>query len=282
MRRWFGAWIAIFVIYTVVETATRAWLLNGGPALPPGSFRFGLLAGALVTLVATVLAARLEGRGPGRALVLFAIPFGVQANNLIELTLFPLGVDSRLVPFLYLHLLLSYAVTALALDAIAPPGSAEPRRAPSRWGAAGWIGCVLACDLGYVVTYFVAGMIVWPVVRPFYASQTMPSPVTLLQLQILRGLILTSLLALLANRLRAQRSTVVLLGGLALSVFGASPLLTPTAYFPDFARLAHLFEVGLSNFAYGCAATFVLTTRRRAPVAGLAPFPGRPGGDMAT
>lgn len=276
MKRWSGVWLAIFAIHTIVVMATGAWLLHGGPAPPQGSFGFSLLAGALVTLVATALAARLEGRGPGRALVLFALPFGVQANNLIELTLFPLAVDSRLVPFLYLHLLLVYAVTALALDAIAPPGSAEPQRAPSRWGSAGWIGRVLGCDLGYVVTYFVAGMIVWPFVRPFYASQAMPPVMTLLQLQVLRGLILTGLLALLASRLCARRSTVVLLGGLALSVFGASPLLTPSAYFPDFARLAHLGEVGLSNFVYGCAATFALTTRRRAPATGLAPDPGRP------
>jgi len=282
MKRWFGVWLAILAIHTVVEMATGAWLLHGGPAPPRGSFRFGLLAGALITLVATALAARLEGRGPGRALVLFALLFGVQANNLVELTLFPLSVESRLVPFLYLHLLLAYAATAFALDALAPPGATGPQRAPSRRGAAGWIGRVLACDLGYVVTYFVAGMIVWPFVRPFYASQPMPSPMTLLQLQILRGLVLTGLLALLALRLRARRGTVVLLGGLALSVFGASPLLTPTAYFPDFARLAHLGEVGLSNFVYGCAATFVLTTRGRTPAVGLAPVPGRPGGDMAS
>lgn len=122
---------------------------------------------------------------------------------------------------------------------------------------------MIGCDLGYVVTYFVAGMIIWPLVRPFYAGQTMPPVLALLQMQLVRGLVLTGLLALLAFRLRAPRRMVVLLGGLALSVFGASPLLIPTAYFPDFARLAHLGEVGVSNFVYGCAVTFVLTSRGR-------------------
>lgn len=259
MKRWFGVWLVVFAVHAAIGMATGALLLRGGPAPPPGSFGGALLAGALVTMLATVLAARLEGRGPGRALVLFALPFGVQANNLVELMLFPLDIEIRTLPAMYLHLLLGYAVMAVLLDAIAPAGASEPHRGFARRGVAGWLGRVAGCDLGYVVTYFTAGMIVFPFVRPFYESQTMPPVVALLQLQLLRGLVLTGLLLLLTSRLRASRRGAVLFGGLALSVFGASPLLIPTGHFPDYARLAHLAEVGLSNFVYGCAVAFVLT-----------------------
>jgi hypothetical protein len=268
--RGIGIWAAVFVAYVLTDVLLPMVLPRGTPSVP-GALPASLPASAIVVAAAVVLATRLTGRGLRRALVLFALLFVPQVNNFVELLIFPLDLRAQLIPTLILKVALLSAVVAAALDAWVSPGPAEQSCWPVGRGAAGWLARVFSCDLAYVVVYVTAGMIVWPFVRPFYEHRAMPTMRTILSMQVLRGLVFVALLAWLAHELRGGRRVIILLGGLALSVFSASDLLVPNPFMPDFARWAHLCEVGTSNFLFGAFVTWMLTTQAQpAPPGALA------------
>jgi hypothetical protein len=267
MMRGIGIWAAVWVAYVLVDALLALVLLRGSPGTP-AALPASLLANAMLVAAAAVIAPRLAGRGLRRSLTLFALLFVPQVNNFTELLIFPLDLQARLIPTLLLKVALLAAVVATALDAWVRPGPAAQSSWPVRRGAAGWVARVLACDLAYVVVYVSAGMIVWPYVRPFYEHRVMPAMGTILSMQVFRGLVFVALLAWLAHEQRGGRRVTVLLGGLALSVFAASDLLVPNPFMPDFARRAHLCEVGTSNFLFGTFATWMLTGRARSVAPG--------------
>ena len=260
MMRKLGIWAAVFVAYELTDMLLALVLLRGAPSAP-GAMPASLLANAILVTAAVVIAPRLTGRGLRRALALFALLVVPRVNNFVELLIFPLDLQARLIPTLLLKVGLLSAVVAAAIDAWVSPGPTQPTCWPVRRGVAGWLARVLSCDLAYVVVYVTAGMIVWPYVRPFYEQRVMPAMGTILSMQVLRGLVFVALLAWLAHELRGARRVTILLGGLALSVFAASDLLVPNPFMPDFARWAHLCEVGTSNFLFGAFVTWMLTTR---------------------
>lgn len=270
MKQRIGIWAAAFVAYVLTDAILSMVLLRGAPSTP-GALPASLLANAIVMAAAVVLATRLTGRSLRRALVLFAVLFVPQVNNFIELLIFPLDLRAQLIPTLILKVALLSAGVAAALAAWVSPGLAGRSCWPVRRGAAGWLARVVSCDLAYVVVYVTAGMIVWPFVRPFYEHRAMPAMGTILSMQVLRGLVFVALLAWLAHELRGGRRVTILLGGLALSVFSASSLLVPNPFMPDFARWAHLCEVGTSNFLFGAFVTWMLTTQAQSTAPGALP-----------
>jgi hypothetical protein len=269
MMRGIRTWAVVFVAYVLADALLAMALLRGTPGTP-GALPASLLASAIVVAAAVAIATRLAGRGLRRTLVLFSLLFVPQVNNFVELIIFPLDLRAQLAATLILKVGLLSAVVAATLDACLPAGPAERSCWPARRRAAGWLARLLTCDLAYVIVYVTAGMIVWPFVRPFYEHRTMPAMGTILSMQVLRGLVFVALLAGLAHELRARRAMAILLGGVALSVFSASDLLVPNPFMPDFARWAHLCEVGTSNFLFGAFVTWMLTVpARSAPSAAL-------------
>jgi hypothetical protein len=110
-----------------------------------------------------------------------------------------------------------------------------------------------ACDASYPVLYFVAGTIIFPFVKDFYAGQTLPPFGRLIAMQLLvRGPILVALCLLLLRLLRLQRLAGALAVGAVLAFLnGVAPLLIPNPYLPDIVRWAHLCEITSSNFVFG-------------------------------
>lgn len=263
MKHGVRIWAAALAVYWLVGVLLEWVLLRDMPAVA-GALPGSLLASAIVVAAALAITPRLAGRGIRRALVVFALLVVPVVNNFVELLIFPLDLQARLVPWLLLKVALQAAVVAAALDAWVAPGPVEPRCWPAGRGVGSWLARVLACDLAYVVTYLTAGMIAWAFVKPFYEQRVMPEMGTILRLQVLRGLVFVGLLAGLAHELRVRRPVAMLLGGLALSVFAASGLLVPNPFMPDFVRWAHLGEVGTSNFLFGAFVTWMLTTKARA------------------
>ncbi len=267
MMRGTGIWAAVLAAYVLADTLLAMVLLRGVPS-PPGAMPAALLANAILVAAAVVIAPRLTGRGPRRALVLFGLLFVPRVNNFVEPLIFPLDLQERLIPTLLLKVALLSAVVAAALDAWVSPGPAARSCWPAQRGIAGWLARALSCDLAYVAVYVTAGMIVWPYVRPFYAHRVMPAMGAILSMQVLRGFVFVALLAWLAHELRGARRVTILLGGLALAVFAASDLIVPNSFMPDFARWAHLCEVGTSNFLFGAFVTWMLTAQARPAASG--------------
>ena len=123
-----------------------------------------------------------------------------------------------------------------------------------------WRIVVLA--LIYMVIYTIAGMIVLPFVKDFYATLSIPGLSFLLPLQILRGaLYVVACLYLILNA-KGSRIEKAIWIGLAFSILGGiAPLLLPNPIMPLEIRIAHGFEVGISNFIFGVIVVYFFTSK---------------------
>ena len=109
------------------------------------------------------------------------------------------------------------------------------------------------------MVYVAAGLCAWPFVRTFYVGRLMRDNRLVLAMQLFRELVFTSIALVLGRFLALSRAalpwplawTFSLLGGII-------PLMLPNPYMPDFIRLPHLIEVGVSNFLFGCLAAWLL------------------------
>ena len=111
----------------------------------------------------------------------------------------------------------------------------------------------IVCDFSYIALYLIAGTIIFPYIKNFYATQTIPSLPTLLSLQLLvRGPAFIVLCLLLVRMLGMPRlSGALAVGAVFTLLSGVAPLLMPNPYFPDSVRWMHFMEVTSSNFVFG-------------------------------
>jgi hypothetical protein len=250
---------------TLVLTVLQASLGFLAPVVgEPGPAGLWLLlaSNALTAAPLIELGRRMSGGVGRRALLLWVVWGGIQVNSLIEVVLFDVGIPRAHMPWLVVYLLaVSGTFSAFlgwAVGAKEPTPSVravELRVTPSMLSISPPL---------YVVLYFSAGMLVWPYVEQFYLARPMPAFGAVLALQVVRGLAFGAIVLLLARTLRATRGELVALAGLTLSVIGGvAPLLAPNPYLPDYVRLAHLPEVGLSNLAFGAIVAWALTARPR-------------------
>ncbi len=124
----------------------------------------------------------------------------------------------------------------------------------------------------YLLLYITAGMFVWPHVKSFYQGRTLPAPGPLLIVEVGRALIFL-VAALPWLRILKGRTRTMLFLGLAYSILGGiSPLLLPNPIMPANIRLAHGFEVGISNFIFGAFIGWLMTAKS-SPSAAPLPSP---------
>jgi hypothetical protein len=105
----------------------------------------------------------------------------------------------------------------------------------------------------YVFLYFLAGAIIFPYVKDFYATQSLPPYSTIFALQFLvRGPIFVVLCVTMVRMLDLPRLSGALAVGTVFAILnGIAPLLMPDPFFPDSVRWIHLCEVATSNFLFG-------------------------------
>jgi hypothetical protein len=121
---------------------------------------------------------------------------------------------------------------------------------------------LLACALAYVVLYFAFGRLAIPFMREFYEARTLPPFGPLVALQVVRGLAFAALCLAWLRQPWPRPVEAALWTGTALSVVGGiAPLLLPNPYLPAAVRMVHLWEVGISNFLFGCAVAWILGRR---------------------
>jgi hypothetical protein len=111
----------------------------------------------------------------------------------------------------------------------------------------------VVCDFSYFALYIIAGTIIFPYIKDFYATQTIPSPGVLVGLQLLvRGPLFVVLCLLFTRMLGLPRLSGGFVVGLLFTLLsGVAPLLMPNPYFPDSVRWMHFMEVTSSNFVFG-------------------------------
>jgi len=245
--------------------ATQAGLAFLTPATPghvpaPGDAIAMLLSNALTAAMLLVVARRLPEPAAQRARLLFAIWGGIQAISLSELFLFDIGITRAQTIGLMVYGLAQAAAAGATLGwLIGPRGhGTAPAAVPVRPGR-----LAIAPPL-YVVCYLGAGMLVWPFIAEYYQARPMPSLGPVVALQVVRGLAFGAIVLLIAQRCDGGRLERALVAGLTLAVLGgAAPLVMPNPLMPAAIRLAHLFEVVPSMFAFAALLAWTLTPRRR-------------------
>ena len=228
-----------------------------------------VIPGLLVVLALGLVAASSRQQGWKLSATLFVLYFGInQLNALDEALLFKVGLKA---PQIY-HLLASGFLTSLTFSPLLVlilgcwkkvPQEEEGALVPR--SAANWVGRILQGILLYVLCYFVAGIIAFPFVKDFYAGIKLPGPASIVEMEIFRGLVYVAAGLAVVEGMKGQRARAACAMGLSFPILaGVAPLLLPSPFLPDYVRLAHGFEIGISNFVYGVLLGFLLT-RKAAP-----------------
>lgn len=218
-------------------------------------FQWMFLTNAVTVTALSVLALRSEWRGWRLGVAVAAVPLVIGVVNEVEGILF---LSNFSIPWATVFVQTVIA-TALAVPvwmmlfgrraATVEPHYhpiVEKSRRERLWK-------FLVSDVSYSVFYIIAGTIIFPYVRDFYASQKLPSMPAILALQLLvRGPVFVVLCLMLVRMLGLPRLQGALAAGALFAVLsGVAPLLIPNPYFPDPVRWAHLCEVTSSNFVFG-------------------------------
>jgi len=117
----------------------------------------------------------------------------------------------------------------------------------------GYIWRFIVCDISYVFLYIIAGAIIFPYIKDFYADAAhMPEPNKILLMQFFRGLVYIVVTLPIIKMTKGRKLETALMVGLQLSILGGiAPLLPPNPYMPAHVRMIHGIEIGISNFMYG-------------------------------
>jgi len=120
----------------------------------------------------------------------------------------------------------------------------------------------LASAVVFLVLYFIAGSLIYPWFREFYASRPVPPLPALLTLQFFRGLIWAAIAFPCLRRIESRRQAIAVLA-VTFAVLGAvAPLLLPSEDMPVRIRLAHMVEMTGSHVLFGGFTGWVFTRRR--------------------
>lgn len=245
--------IAVFVATCVIRALCGILIPMKASPLPH-LMEWMLLTTALTTAALTALAVRADWRAWKLGTALAVIPLAITSVNLLEGTVFLKNTDlqwGRIFLFTVLSSALTIPVWVMLFGR--RPDEAEhfhPIQSKSR-GERAWKFAL--SDFTYLFLYYGAGMIIFPFVRDFYATQQLPSPGTIIALQLLiRGPVFVVLCLAMTRMLGLPRiSGALAVGAIFTLISGVAPLLMPNPVFPDSVRWVHFCEVTSENFVFG-------------------------------
>lgn len=250
------AWIALIAAQIATGLVIH-------PTTPPNPnpLLWLLVSDAFIALPIAAAALRSDWRDWKLVRALFFVPVAIAVANWIEGAWYlpNVGIDWRGV--------LIYEVVSLALASLfwwvvfrsaAVPESPVRSTLPERsFGQRLWPFAL--CSACYVFLYFLAGTIIFPFVRDYYATQHIPSPGPIVAMQFfVRGPVFILVCLTLLRMFRLPRWAGAVAVGLAFSsISGVAALILPNGIFPDTVRWAHFWEVSTSNFVFGFVVSWV-------------------------
>ena len=220
----------------------------------PHLLQWMLLSNAVVVLALSTVALRTEWRGWKLGITVAAIPLAIACINLLEGVVFLQSASEWGGIFLYTLLSSALMVPVWMLLFGKQDGPAPERYHPIDSQSLGErIWKFALCDLAYIILYYGTGMIIFPYVKDFYATQHIPPLGILVALQLLiRGPLFILICLALTRMLGLPRLSGALAVGLVFTLLsGVAPLLIPNPYFPDSVRWVHFCEVSSENFVFG-------------------------------
>jgi len=237
------------------------------PKTPPNPhpLLFLTVNNALIVVAIGAAALRSDWRNWKLASALFLVPAAVGVANGIEGAWYlpNVGIEWR---GTIIYEIVSSAVTAvlwlLIFRSAAVPESPVGSTLPDR-SFGGKIWRFVLCSACYVFLYFLAGTIIFPFVRDYYATQHIPSFGQVVAMQFLvRGPVFVLVCLTLLQMFRLPRFWGAVATGLAFTfISGVAALIMPNGIFPETVRWAHFWEVSSSNFVFGFVVAWVWATR---------------------
>lgn len=253
----------------------RLWLSipAGAAVFVAGSYpqiTWGSVAAAL--LVFGILAVALErstASGPGLIVMLAGLLYVMfPLISLPEGVLFDvIEPAAAVVSLAWLLVLMLAAVTVqVAVAGRLEPGPATPTSTSPIRSTSGLLWRLAATPAVFIILYFVAGLIIFPFVEPYYEGRVMPDPQAIVSMQVLRSLAIVGAAYPLLRTIHRRRDAVMVLA-LALPAFGAvAPLLPANDVMPGSIRLVHALETVPYYALFGAlVAVWFGPPRRRSP-----------------
>jgi hypothetical protein len=273
---WIGKVAAIAAAYflgtmisgAVIAAAGMPWPAFPNPPSQTANLVLGALSSALVAGCLALLAWGVRGSQPVRWLVLAAFTYVIFGlNNQIEAAAFTaFGGTATMIVFFVAPCLLGAAAAAWLVrpgTALQPRGATVFDRPASAW----WWRLAVAW-LAFPVIYVFFGMLVSPIVVPFYKDPsfglTLPGWNTILPVVLLRSaLALAVTLPILLLWSRSRRSLFV---SLAIAFFALMGLigLAATTFFPPTLRVVHSLEILGDSVVYAWVLVALLVPRMTA------------------
>lgn len=270
-------WIAMVVAQIAAGMVIRPKVPSAPHALP-----WIMLSDAVISVTLGLAALRSGWTRARLVIVLFAITAAISVMSTVEGMLFlnKLAIDWE---NLLLLMLVTYAIAALAWGFLfgSSNSSATGWHFPQRtWPGKIWLFAL--SSFTYVFVYYLAGFLVFPYVRDFYATQQLPPPSEIIPLQLfVRGPAFVLICLLLLRMFRLSRWTGALAVGAAFACLnGVAPLIIPNPFFPDHVRWAHFCETTPSNFAFGLVVGLLWVGAQAHSASNESAFP-RPGASVA-
>ena len=131
----------------------------------------------------------------------------------------------------------------------------------------GWIWRVAVGDILYLIFYIAAGVTlinVYPELLKLYNEKSPPPPELIFGTQLIRGFVFLGIAILVSMTVNLSLHKKAVLIGLLFSILGGiAPLILPNAAIPDYIRLGHGFEVGISNFLYGLVLGYLFNKKTK-------------------
>jgi hypothetical protein len=266
MNRQFNSVPRILVAWAALEAARTIarYIFPAGGRATVQYLLWLAFADLLMVAILGLIAMRSGWKGWRLGLAVAIVPFAVDLVNFIEGIVFLGGLDFRSIyqsAFVY-ALMIPILGTIYATDKGPVHASASPIASGS---AVKSLFRFVACDIIYLLLYFIAGSIIFPFVREFYASHPLPSlgKIVLLQLS-LRGPVFTAICLLLLRMAGSPRWTGIMMGT-AFAILSGGVLLLPNPHLPDFVRWIHCAEIGSSGFLFGVFVARIWRASARKP-----------------
>ena len=225
-----------------------------------------ILSSLFIILALALVAANSHHRGWKLAGAFFVLYFGInQLNTLDEALLFKIGLQVhealRMTAAGFCTALSFAPLLVLILGCWENSREDEIKLLVPR-SATEWLARTALGDIFYVLCFFIAAVATYPFVKDFYSGFTLPKTASFLEIEVLRGLVYVAAGLVVINGMKGERGRAAATLGLAFPILaGVAPLLVHNPYLPDYVRLAHGFEIGISNLPYGALLGHILTRR---------------------
>ncbi|MGB5394732.1 MAG: hypothetical protein WBN16_10825 [Lutimonas sp.] len=125
-----------------------------------------------------------------------------------------------------------------------------------------WLWRIFSGNILYLFLYILAGMILYlsmPRLNEFYGDKIPPMELIIKTQIFLRAFVFMAIAVLINRTVVLPKYQKAVLVGLVFSVIGGiAPLIVPNELMPQFVRIGHGYEVGISNFLYGFLLSLLL------------------------